>query len=75
MDRLLEYTGAVRKRGTRPIIRQYGLERKRDYIKSHAIQWSGELNGEQYVLNLIDTPAVWIFPEVSALSRLARGLY
>ena len=57
-DRLLEYTGAVTERQAQDqLLDDMDLERERGItIKSHAIQMEYELDGEQYVLNLIDTP-------------------
>ena len=57
-DRLLEFTGAVTEREAQnQLLDDMDLERERGItIKSHAIQMDYELNGEQYVLNLIDTP-------------------
>ncbi len=57
-DRLLEYTHTVSKRDAmNQVLDDMDIERERGItIKSHAIQMDYELNGEKYVLNLIDTP-------------------
>ncbi len=57
-DRLLEYTNTVSQRDLQAqVLDNMDLERERGItIKSHAIQMDYELNGEKYVLNLIDTP-------------------
>ena len=57
-DRLLDYTGAVTDREKKDqLLDSMDLERERGItIKSHAIQMDFEHKGEQYVLNLIDTP-------------------
>jgi len=57
-DRLLEYTGSVTDREKKDqLLDSMDLERERGItIKSHAIQMDFEHKGEQYILNLIDTP-------------------
>jgi GTP-binding protein LepA len=57
-DRLLEYTGSVTDREKKDqLLDSMDLERERGItIKSHAIQMDYTHNGEQFVLNLIDTP-------------------
>lgn len=57
-DRLLEFTGSVTDREKQDqLLDSMDLERERGItIKSHAIQMDYTHNGEQYVLNLIDTP-------------------
>lgn len=57
-DRLLEYTKTVDKRQLQAqVLDDMDLERERGItIKSHAIQMNYNLNGENYILNLIDTP-------------------
>ncbi len=57
-DRLLEFTHTVNERDMQAqLLDNMDLERERGItIKSHAIQMDYELNGEKYILNLIDTP-------------------
>ncbi len=57
-DRLLEFTGTVTERDLQAqVLDDMELERERGItIKSHAIQMEYEHNGENYILNLIDTP-------------------
>ena len=57
-DRLLQTTGTVSERELQEqTLDDMDLERERGItIKSHAIQMRHEHEGEEYVLNLIDTP-------------------
>ncbi len=57
-DRLLGQTQSVTEREMQnQLLDDMDLERERGItIKSHAIQMDYELNGEKYILNLIDTP-------------------
>ncbi len=57
-DRLLDFTGSVTERDKQEqLLDSMDLERERGItIKSHAIQMDYTYKGEEYVLNLIDTP-------------------
>lgn len=55
-DRLLEFTNTIQVTNGQ-MLDDMDLEKERGItIKSHAIQMDYELDGEKYVLNLIDTP-------------------
>jgi len=57
-DRLLDFTGAVTEREKQSqLLDSMDLERERGItIKSHAIQMEYTHKGQEYILNLIDTP-------------------
>ncbi len=57
-DRLLEFTHTISDRDMHAqVLDDMDLEREKGItIKSHAIQINYTLNGEEYILNLIDTP-------------------
>ena len=57
-DRLLEFTNTLTdKEKQEQVLDSMDLEREKGItIKSHAIQMDFEHNGQQYILNLIDTP-------------------
>jgi len=57
-DRLLDFTGAVTEREKQSqLLDTMDLERERGItIKSHAIQMEYIFEGQEYILNLIDTP-------------------
>ncbi|MBT1710933.1 translation elongation factor 4 [Fulvivirgaceae bacterium PWU5] len=57
-DRLLEFTGTLNERQMEAqVLDNMDLEKEKGItIKSHAIQMKYKLDGQEYILNLIDTP-------------------
>ena len=75
-DRLLDFTGSVTDREKKDqLLDDMELEREKGItIKSHAVQMDYEIDGEKFVLNLIDTPGhVDLSYEVSRAIAACEG--
>jgi len=62
-DRLLDFTGSVTDREKKDqLLDDMELEREKGItIKSHAVQMDYEMDGEKFILNLIDTLVMLTF--------------
>jgi len=62
-DRFLESTNVVGRVDVAQVLDSMDLEREKGItIKSHAVRMVHKYKGQEYVLNLIDTPGTWTFP-------------